>query len=182
MEAIKKISRSTFTKEEDKLIIYFVQLYGQDCKRISLLMMNRNPRQVKDRYNYYLDPSINRNSWTLEEDNKLIELVSKYGTRWKTISENFNGRNEINVKNRWKYTLSKQIFLSNTKLENNLNFIDSKEDDNSLTNLSDNELKSQNNLDLLDSLALEEEKFQQKNCDIFPFYRDENIELSLFSI
>jgi hypothetical protein len=36
-------------------------------------------------------------------------LIEKYGMKWKRILECFHGRNEIQMKNRWNYTLSKQF-------------------------------------------------------------------------
>jgi hypothetical protein len=71
-------------------------------------MLNRNVRQVKDRYNNYLHPSISNKSWTIEEDQKLVQLIQQYGKKWKKISQCIDGRNEVNVKNRWNYTLAKQ--------------------------------------------------------------------------
>jgi hypothetical protein len=114
MSQNKNIKRNTFTEIEDKILFNFVQQYGENWELISSLMINRNIRQVKDRYHYYLDPSINNDPWSHEEDQKLIELISKYGKKWKKISEHFDGRNEIKVKNRWNYTLAKQY---STKIE-----------------------------------------------------------------
>jgi myb proto-oncogene protein len=71
-------------------------------------MLNRNVRQVKDRYNNYLHLSISNKPWSIEEDQKLVQLIQQYGKKWKKISECFDGRNEVNVKNRWNYTLTKQ--------------------------------------------------------------------------
>jgi hypothetical protein len=64
---------------------------------------------VKERYNFYLNPSINNNPWNQEEDQQLIRLIEKHGKTWKTISEHFERRNEIQAKNRWNYTLSKHF-------------------------------------------------------------------------
>jgi hypothetical protein len=108
MSQIKSIKRNVFTKTEDQILINFVHQYGENWELISSLM-NRKVRQVKERYNFYLNPSINHNPWNQEEDQQLIRLIEKHGKKWKTISEHFERRNEIQVKNRWNYTLSKHF-------------------------------------------------------------------------
>jgi hypothetical protein len=108
MSQTKNIKRNVFTKTEDQILINFVQQYGENWKIISSLM-NRNIRQVRERYNFYLNPSINNNPWTQEEDKQLKNLIEKHGKKWKIISQHFDGKNEIQMKNRWNYTLSKEF-------------------------------------------------------------------------
>jgi hypothetical protein len=35
----------------------------------------------------YLRPDINREEWSLQEDQKILELIGKYGTKWKSIQQ-----------------------------------------------------------------------------------------------
>jgi hypothetical protein len=189
LQKTKKITRAVFTKEEDMLLLNLVRQYGENWIFVSSLMLNRNPRQIRERYRFYLDPSITKAPWTKEEDFKLIELIQKHGTSWKTIAESFEGRNEVNVKNRWNYYLSKHCsdlkkisvdeFLSMDE-ENNDQIIQklySQETDNQTDFLFIENEKSKPNHSFI------EEKREQKNPSaIFRFYRDEDIELSLYSI
>jgi hypothetical protein len=50
----------------------------------------------------HLNPDLNKNKWTLEEDLKLMELVNLKGMAWSKIAKHFDGRrNEHMVKNRY---------------------------------------------------------------------------------
>ena len=62
---------------------------------------NRNARQCKDRWNYYLCPTVNNGEWTPEEDALLFEKYKEYGTKWSKIAKFFNNRTNTNVKNRY---------------------------------------------------------------------------------
>jgi hypothetical protein len=68
-------------------------------------MINRNERQLSERYCNYLDPLIVKKSWTIEEDEQLMKLVKKYGTKWELISKSFDGRKGVNIKSRWYHYL-----------------------------------------------------------------------------
>jgi hypothetical protein len=189
MKQTMKITRATFTKEEDMLLLNYVEQYGEEWNLIASLMINRNPRQIRERYRFYLDPSISKTPWTREEDLNLIQLIHQYGTRWKKIAESFDGRNEVNVKNRWNYYLSKHC--SDIKATNEIELFSMDEQDNdsiiSKFNLQetidqkDSQSAENQTLQLNDPL-IEEQKDQQKSWDIFRFYKNEDIELRLFSI
>lgn len=75
-------------------------------------MRNRDPRQVKDRYRNYLDPNINTESWTMEEDELLIMKREEIGPKWTKIKEFFHNRTPVNIKNHYA-TLIKKIKSQN---------------------------------------------------------------------
>lgn len=101
---IKKHARSQFSTEEDEKLKKLVEIYGESSwNTVSSKMKNRNPRQCKERWNYYLSPKINKNPWTAEEDELLEKLYSLYGPDWPKISKIIEGRTYINVKNRFQF-------------------------------------------------------------------------------
>ena len=51
-------------------------------------------------YNH-LDPTLNKDPWSPEEDKKLMELQKLMGNRWCEIAKLLEGRSENAVKNRW---------------------------------------------------------------------------------
>ena len=59
------------------------------------------PRQCRDRWSNYLDPSITNSPWTPQEDFQLIQQYQRYGPKWSQISKTFSCRSENNVKNRF---------------------------------------------------------------------------------
>ena len=99
--AKKKHSRDQFTKEEDIKLANLVKEYGEDhWERIADKMPNRNIRQCKDRWMFYLSPNINKEDFSVEDDLKLIELYNQYGSQWKLIAKYFTGRTHISLRNR----------------------------------------------------------------------------------
>ncbi len=56
----------------------------------------------------HLDPIVNRDKWTLEEDLSLFNSVAKFGSKWAMISKIFNNsRTEHMIKNRYHSLMKK---------------------------------------------------------------------------
>jgi hypothetical protein len=86
-------------------------------------MFNRNSRQCKDRWEYYLSPKVDLSLWTKEEDNLLIQKRKEYGAHWMKIHAFFPKRTDTALKNRWTF-LHKQIQKNHQELtHHNSNFI-----------------------------------------------------------
>lgn len=58
-------------------------------------------RQVRDRWVYHLDPSLNHGPWSPEEDARLDGLYRKSKGSWSTMALSLPGRTDVAVKNRW---------------------------------------------------------------------------------
>lgn len=113
----KKPGKFKFTPEEDQQLINLVNQYGtEDWLAIIEKMPWRNERQVRDRWFYYLSPDLNKGPWTEEEDQKLIDSVNEYGPSWVYITQFFNGRTDVQIKNRWN-VLSRKINQKNEVVE-----------------------------------------------------------------
>lgn len=94
--------RAKFTKLEDEIIIRFVKEKGaHSWNRIIPLLPGRTPRLVRERWVNYLSPDVNLTPFTKEEDDLILQLVSKHGKHWKFISQSFNKRTDIALKNRY---------------------------------------------------------------------------------
>ena len=97
-----KGAKAKFTPEEDIELKQLIEVYGtNNWQTIASKMKGRNERQVKDRWFYYLSPDLNKSEWTQEEDNLLISKVQELGSSWVKISKAFNGRTDVQIKNRW---------------------------------------------------------------------------------
>ena len=50
-----------------------------------------------------------KKKWTLEEDQQIVKLYMKYGTRWSEIARNVDGRTDNQIKNRFNSNLKKRL-------------------------------------------------------------------------
>lgn len=99
----RRLPKMKFSKTDDLKLRELVEKYGQeDWIKISTEMGDKNPRQCRDRWVSYLNPSINRDPWTYEEDELLIQTVEEIGTKWVKISALFPGRTDAQCKNRYQ--------------------------------------------------------------------------------
>jgi hypothetical protein len=74
---------------------------------ISKSIIGRNPKQCRERWNNFLDPSLNMGPWTPEEDTLLREGWGRYGSSWSTIAKLLQGRTQTKIRDRWKYLSSR---------------------------------------------------------------------------
>lgn len=49
----------------------------------------------------YLRPDINKEEWSLQEDQKILELIAQHGTKWKRIQQEMGSRTDNQIKNRY---------------------------------------------------------------------------------
>ena len=102
--------KGSWTREEDQTIIEFVRTHGtKSWAKLSLILPGRIGKQCRERWKNHLDPDVNRDPWTPEEDQTLIQLHSQIGNQWVKIAEHLPGRSDNSIKNRWNSTLKKKI-------------------------------------------------------------------------
>ena len=152
----KKSTRQRFTKSEDEIIISLVKIYGDhNWEEIVKRLPKRTTRQCRERWLYHLNPSLNSLPWTQEEDQLLLKLHKKYGSRWTQLSHYFNGRPNCSLKNRFfvlNYNLSK-IDLNSRKSTNNAknnNNFDEPNDNDDVESSSDDVIQNSSHLSACD--------------------------------
>jgi hypothetical protein len=102
--------KGSWTREEDELIITFVREKGtKDWTKLASLLPGRIGKQCRERWRNHLDPEVNRTAWTEEEDQILIAMCEKLGSKWVKIAEFLPGRSDNSIKNRWNSTLKKKL-------------------------------------------------------------------------
>ena len=66
--------KGQWTKDEDELVCKYVELYGtKQWARIALVLPGRKGKQCRERWHNHLNPDINKDAWTNDEDLKLVE-------------------------------------------------------------------------------------------------------------
>lgn len=102
--------KGSWTREEDQVILNFVQQNGdKDWAKLALMLNGRTGKQCRERFKNHLDPNVMRNPWTPEEDQRLIDLHAQFGNAWTKISNFFDGRTDNCIKNRWNSTIKKRL-------------------------------------------------------------------------
>ena len=98
--------RAPWNKKEDEAIIELVNKYGTSnwtiiANEMALLYKSkhRNGKQCRERWHNHLDPIVNKENWTEEEENILFNKHLEYGNKWSDISKFLPGRTDNSIKN-----------------------------------------------------------------------------------
>ncbi|XP_036959584.1 v-myb avian myeloblastosis viral oncogene homolog-like 2a isoform X2 [Acanthopagrus latus] len=92
-----------WTQEEDDNLKILVNSVGKkDWKTIASFLPGRSELQCVQRWKKHLDPELIKGYWSKEEDEKIVELVGKYGTgHWSLIARHLKGRMGKQCRERW---------------------------------------------------------------------------------
>jgi hypothetical protein len=94
--------KQKFSPEEDQYLGFLVSRHGtSNWKRIASHMNGRTVRQCRERWKYYLEPSINKLEWTAQEDELLLQKYQEIGPKWAQLALLFHARTDIDLKNRY---------------------------------------------------------------------------------
>jgi Myb-like DNA-binding domain len=137
--------RVNWATEEDKVLESLIKKYGNKAwagisREINKIFHNgnafRNGRQCRERYYNHINPSLKKGNWKIEEDLHILEMQSTNGNKWSKIAKSLPGRNENQVKNRWKSLVNKKFKKKNwnlikpTPVSPNTSFINYESDSN----------------------------------------------------
>ncbi|OQS02967.1 myb-like DNA-binding protein [Thraustotheca clavata] len=99
------LSTGNWTKFEDNALLRAIVDYSSrhnvvDWSIIAHKVGGRSSRQCQDRWECHLDPTINREPFTEEEDESLSQCYKIYGNNWTHIACRMKGRTKEQVKKR----------------------------------------------------------------------------------
>ena len=91
------------------ILLDLIKKFGKNWSLLAKYMPSRSGKQIRDRFLNTLDSNVNKDKFTPEEDKKLIQLYTKFGTSWSKLSNYFPGRTGDMIKNRFYSSLRKKI-------------------------------------------------------------------------
>ncbi|KAI5093324.1 myb-related protein B, partial [Silurus meridionalis] len=111
-----------WTQDEDESLRRLVQNLGTgDWKYIASFLPNRSEHQCQHRWYKVLDPDLVKGPWTKEEDEKVIQLVQKYGNKqWAVVAKHLKGRLGKQCRERWHNHLNPAVKKSSWTAEEDL--------------------------------------------------------------
>lgn len=105
---IKVVKRGKWSAEEDEQLRQVVSRH--DAKDVSTwevasqaLGYNRNIKQIRDRWENYLDPNLRKLPWTGEEDACLLRLQREFGNKWASFTSTLVGRSKEHIRRRFMW-------------------------------------------------------------------------------
>ncbi|XP_055702339.1 myb protein isoform X2 [Phlebotomus papatasi] len=107
---VGKGGRTRWTKYEDIALKNLVDTYGENWSIVAKQMKDRTDVQCQQRWTKVVNPELIKGPWTKEEDDKVVELVSRYGPKkWTLIARHLKGRIGKQCRERWHNHLNPLI-------------------------------------------------------------------------
>jgi hypothetical protein len=99
-----------WTRTEDTMLKSLVEQYGEKWDMIANEMAGRTEVQCSQRWTKVVNPELIKGPWTKEEDDKVCELVERYGPKkWTLIARHLKGRIGKQCRERWHNHLNPNI-------------------------------------------------------------------------
>ncbi|XP_041817311.1 myb-related protein A [Chelmon rostratus] len=107
----KILCKVKWSRDEDEKLKKLVEQHGTDSwKLIANFFPGRTDGQCQHRWQKVLNPELVKGPWTKEEDQKVIDLVHKYGPkRWSVIAKHLQGRIGKQCRERWHNHLNPEV-------------------------------------------------------------------------
>ncbi|CCH41026.1 pH-response regulator protein [Wickerhamomyces ciferrii] len=84
------VKGGAWSNVEDEILKAAVSKYGlNQWSRVASLLARKTAKQAKARWNEYLDPRIRTSEWSVEEDEKLLNLARLMPNQWRSIASKF---------------------------------------------------------------------------------------------
>ncbi|XP_010526116.1 PREDICTED: myb-related protein 3R-1-like isoform X2 [Tarenaya hassleriana] len=105
-----ELVKGPWSKEEDEIIIELVNKYGpKKWSTISQHLPGRIGKQCSERWHNHLNPAINKEAWSQEEELTLIRAHQIYGNKWAELTKFLPGRSDNAIKNHWNSSVKKKL-------------------------------------------------------------------------
>ena len=102
-----RIKKGKWSEEEDRILIECMNNGIIGWTEMAKRVPGRQGKQIKERWNNHLCPSIKKEEWSEEEIQTLLSIHRQVGNKWAIIKQHLPGRTEHGIKNK----VSSIIFL-----------------------------------------------------------------------
>ncbi|CAN6231209.1 unnamed protein product [Urochloa humidicola] len=113
-------TKCRWSPEENELLTQLVHKHGtKNWQTISCAIPDRNAHACLSRWKYILDPAINREAWSQQEELRLIRAHQIYGNKWCKMVKHFPGRTNNAIKEHWRGSMKRKLdsYLASGLLE-----------------------------------------------------------------
>jgi myb proto-oncogene protein len=94
-----------WTREEDLMLIGAVGMLGKYFVAVPALILGRTNERCRDRWvrnlDFYTGQELEKGKWTLEEDDKLVDAVQRFGKNWVPVAALVYTRSNTQCRQRW---------------------------------------------------------------------------------
>ncbi|XP_042059906.1 transcription factor MYB3R-1-like [Salvia splendens] len=105
-----ELVKGPWSKEEDEVITELVNKYGpKKWSTIASHLPGRIGKQCRERWHNHLNPNINKEAWTQDEELTLIRAHQIYGNKWAELTKFLPGRTDNSIKNHWNSSVKKKL-------------------------------------------------------------------------
>ncbi|KAG0703172.1 hypothetical protein DFH29DRAFT_803840 [Suillus ampliporus] len=108
------VKKSPWTLEEDHLLLELYKVHSTKWSVIARHIPGRTDDACSKRYREALDPSLRRDEWSKEEDDKLFDAYSRLTGRWGQVGQELQ-RSGLACRNRWRLLERKRTALPLTE-------------------------------------------------------------------
>ncbi|XP_042511944.1 uncharacterized protein LOC122087036 [Macadamia integrifolia] len=107
----RRSTKGGWTEKEDEILTKAVKYFNaKNWKKIAEYFPGRTDVQCLHRWQKVLNPELVKGPWTKEEDDRIVELVEKYGCKkWSVIAKSLPGRIGKQCRERWHNHLNPDI-------------------------------------------------------------------------